>query len=415
MLDAAACDEFDRVDPLRELRRQFAIPRDERPPHDELTYLCGHSLGLMPLAARGDVTEVLDQWARRGVEGHFGGEHPWYSYDDALVPAMAALVGAEATEVALMGTLTANLHHLFASFFRPHGRRTKILIEAHAFPSDRYAVAAQLKWHGLDPREHLIELTADEGGHFGERFVDTVGARGDEIALVWLGAVNYLTGEALDVRVIADSAHRAGCVVGFDLAHAVGNVELRLHEWNVDFAAWCTYKYLNAGPGAVGAIFVHGRHGTDRGLVRLAGWWGNDPGTRFEMADEFVAVAGARGWRMSNPPILSLAPLRASLALFEQAGVDRLREKSQALSALLIDGMADISGVEVLTPRDARRRGSQVSIRVDGAATLQRELRARGIVVDLRPPDVVRVAATPLYNRATDVRVLTDAVREVRR
>jgi kynureninase len=324
---------------------------------------------------------------------------------------MSAIVGADTVEVALMGTLTANLHHLFASFFRPHGRRTKILIEARAFPSDRYAVSAQLRWHGLDPREHLVEVAADEGGLFGERFVDALGAHGDEIALVWLGAVNFLTGEALDLQAIAEAAHRAGSLVGFDLAHAAGNVEVRLHEWNVDFAVWCSYKYLNAGPGAVAAIFVHGRHGADRGLVRLAGWWGNDPSTRFEMVPEFVPVAGARSWRVSNPPILSLAPLRASLSLFERAGAERLRSKSRALSAMLIDGLSDVPGVEVLTPRDDRRRGSQVSIRVADAERVQRELRARGIVVDVRPPDVVRVAAVPLYNRGADVRALTDAVR----
>jgi kynureninase len=415
MLDAAACDEFDRTDPLRDLRGHFAIPRDDRAPHGELTYLCGHSLGLMPVAARADVAEVLEQWSARGVEGHFDGERPWFSYDDALVPALSTLVGAEPAEVALMGTLTANLHHLFASFFRPHGRRTKILIEARSFPSDRYAVASQLQWHGLDPREHLIEVVPAEDGLFGERFVDALRTHGDEIAVVWLGAVNYLTGEALDLRTIADAAHRAGCVVGFDLAHAAGNVELRLHEWNVDFAVWCTYKYLNAGPGAVGAIFVHGRHGADRGLVRLAGWWGNDPATRFDMAPEFVAVAGARGWRVSNPPILSLAPLRSSLELFQRAGAERLRSKSLALSGLLIDGLAALPGCHVLTPRDDRRRGSQVSMRVADAEGLQRQLRARGIVVDVRPPDVVRVAAVPLYNRAADVKALTDAVRAGRR
>jgi kynureninase len=305
MLDAAACDAFDRADPLRPLRQQFAIPRDDQGARAELTYLCGHSLGLMPRAAREDVGEVLDQWAAMGVEGHFGGKQPWYTFDDTLAPAMAAVVGADASEVALMGTLTADLHHLFASFFRPRGRRTKILIESGAFSSDRYAVAAQLRWHGLDPRDHLIEVAAHERGLFGtDRFVDVLARRGDEIALVWVGAVNYLTGEVLDLHAVTDAAHRAGCVVGADLAHAAGNVELRLHEWDVDFAAWCTYKYLNAGPGSVAGIFVHGRHGADPALVRLAGWWGNDPATRFEMPADFVAVAGARGWRVSNPPIL---------------------------------------------------------------------------------------------------------------
>ena len=252
MLTENECDEFDRVDPLRTFRSRFAWPHAHTQTGDGVTYLCGHSLGLMPLAARDDVDAVLDAWAALGVEGHFDGALPWYGYDDALVPAMAFLVGAEPAEVSLMGTLTANLHHLFASFFVPSGRRTKILIESTAFPSDRYAVAAQLRWHGLDPREHLVEVEPDGAGHYGsDRVQEVLAARGDEIALVWLGGVNYLTGEALDLRGIVDSGHRAGCVVGFDLAHAVGNVELRLHEWEADFAVWCTYKYLNGGPGAV--------------------------------------------------------------------------------------------------------------------------------------------------------------------
>jgi kynureninase len=244
-------DAFDRVDPLRAIRQRFARPRHPAgadDTHGEVAYLCGHSLGLMPLAARVDVDAVLDAWASLGVEGHFDGADPWYRYDEALTPAMAALVGAEQGEVALMGTLTANLHHLFASFFEPHGRRTKILIEATAFPSDRYAVMAQLRWHGLDPREHLIEVEPDRAGLYGiDRWCDVLVERGDEIAVVWLGAVNYLTGELLDVPGIVAAGHRAGCLVGFDLAHAAGNVALQLHNWDVDFAVWCTYKYLNAG------------------------------------------------------------------------------------------------------------------------------------------------------------------------
>jgi kynureninase len=409
MLTAAACDQIDRADPLRALRDRFAFPRDAN--GRRVVYLCGHSLGLMPRAARRDVDAVLDQWAALGVEGHFAGDQPWYGYDDALVPTLADLVGAETSEVSLMGTLTANIHQLFASFFRPRGMRTKILIEWSAFPSDRYAVAAQLRWHGLDPRDHLIEVAPDVAGRFGvEQVVEALRSHRDEIALVWLGGVHYLTGEALDLPAIVDASHRAGCVVGFDLAHAAGNIELRLHEWDVDFAAWCTYKYLNAGPGAVAAVFVHARHGSDPGLVRLSGWWGNDPATRFAMPADFVPVAGARGWQMSNPPILSLAPLRASLELFAEAGPERLRAKSTRLSGLLIDALTDLPGVDVLTPRDPARRGSQVSIRVGDAASLQRSLRERGILVDVRPPDVIRVAAAPLYNDAADVWAVADAI-----
>lgn len=412
MLTAAECDEIDRADPLRRLRDRFAFPRDRA--GRRVVYLCGHSLGLMPRAARHDVAAVLDQWASLGVEGHFEGDHPWFGYDDELVPALAALVGAETSEVSLMGTLTANIHQLFASFFRPRGARTKILIESSAFPSDRYAVAAQLRWHGLDPRDHLIEVAPDDAGRFGvEQFVGALGTHGDEVALVWLGGVHYLTGEALDLPAIVAAAHRAGSVVGFDLAHAAGNIELRLHEWDVDFAAWCSYKYLNAGPGAVAAVFVHSRHGDDPELVRLAGWWGNDPATRFAMPADFVPVTGARGWRVSNPPILSLAPLRASLALFGEAGPDRLRAKSTRLSGQLIDALAALRNVEVLTPRDPARRGSQVSIRVGDATSLQRSLRDRGVLVDVRPPDVLRVAAAPLYNGAADVWAVADAIGDL--
>jgi kynureninase len=415
VLTEAECDAFDRADPLRRFREQFAYPTAGTAVGDDLVYLSGHSLGLMPLAARDDVTTVLDAWALLGVEGHFDGADPWYRYDEALAPAMAMLVGAEAGEVALMGTLTANLHHLFASFFQPSGRRTKILIEATAFPSDRYAVAAQLRWHGLDPHEHLIEVSPDAAGLYDvEQFCDVMSSRGDEIALVWLGAVNYLTGEALDVSRVVEASHCAGCVVGFDLAHAAGNIELQLHRWDVDFAAWCTYKYLNGGPGAVAGLFVHERHGSDPRRLRLAGWWGNDPATRFEMASDFVPFAGAAGWRMSNPPILSLAPLKASLALFAAAGVQRLRTKSLALADHVIERLSTMRSIEVLTPRDPQRRGSQVSISVPGeAVSLERELRARGIVVDVRPPDVIRLAAAPLYNSARDVWYLTETLQSL--
>ncbi|MEO8694253.1 MAG: kynureninase [Acidimicrobiales bacterium] len=413
MLSADDCEAFDDADPLRALRGRFAVPRDRS--GDELVYLCGHSLGLMPLAARDDVDAALDAWATLGVEGHFDGEAPWYGYDDAPAAAMATLVGAEATEVAVMGTLTANLHHLFASFFRPQGHRRKILIEATAFPSDRYAVMAQLRWHGLDPDRDLVVVEPDRAGLYGtDRIGEVLAARGDEIALVWLGGVNYLTGEVLDLHRIVRAGHDAGCVVGFDLAHAVGNVGLRLHQCDADFAVWCTYKYLNAGPGAVASLFVHRRHGADPQLVRLAGWWGNEPATRFEMSSDFVPISGAGGWRVSNPPILSLAPLRASLGLFAEAGAERLRTKSRALTDHVIEQLSRIPSIEVVTPLDSTRRGNQVSIRVPGkAASLERALRARGLVVDVRPPDVIRFAVAPLYNSARDVWRLTSTVQSL--
>lgn len=403
----------DAADPLAALRAGFAIPRRDG---IDAAYLCGHSLGLQAHRSRAAVLESLEDWATRGVEGHFDGPHAWYRADDEPVAHLAAVVGARPHEVAVANALTVNLHLLMASFFRPVGRRRKILVEGAAFPSDRYAVTAQLAWHGLDPQADLVVVAPDPDGLVTtEAVVAAIDAHAEDLALVLVGGVHYLTGEALDLRRIATAGHAAGAVVGVDLAHAAGNRELALHDDDVDFAAWCTYKYLNAGPGSVGALFVHERHGADRALVRLAGWWGNDPDTRFAMDQQvdFVPATGARGWKVSNPPIVSVAALRGSLEVFATAGMAALRARSIRLTAALEALLDDLDAVTLVTPRDPTRRGAMLTVRlsVPGDA-LVAALSARGVIVDFRPPDVVRVAPAPLYNSYEDLWRCAAALRE---
>jgi kynureninase len=399
--------EQDRLDPLGRFREQFHIPAgpDGRP----VAYLCGNSLGLQPKAVRGLIEQELDDWARLGVEGHFHGRSPWYPYHEQFRESGARLVGAMPGEVVMMNSLTVNLHLLMATFYRPTGRRTKLLIDEPCFPSDLYAVSSQVRHHGLDPAEHLLTIGPRPGEHLlREEDVETLlSEHGKEIALVLFNAVNFLTGQWLDVSRLTAVAQRQGCVVGWDLAHAAGNVVLRLHDWKVDFAAWCSYKYLNAGPGAVAGAFVHQRHGADLSLPRLAGWWGNDPATRFRMhlEREFVPRPGADGWQVSNPPILALAPLRASLALFDEAGMEALWAKSEKLTGYLewlLDQLPP-GIVEVLTPREPARRGCQLSLRVPGGRATLKRLEEAGIVCDFREPDVIRVAPAPLYCGFQDV------------
>ena len=394
--------EHDRSDPLGWCRGEFELPlgADGRP----LIYFCGNSLGLMPRGARTLVDAELEDWARLGVEAHFAGRTPWYSYAEGLREPLARLVGARPHEVVAMNSLTINLHLMLVSLYRPAGRRVKVLVEAAAFPSDAYAITSHLEARGVGrdavlvaqprPGEALLRIDDLEA---------LLAERGGEIALVWLGAVHYYTGQLLALERIARAARVAGCVVGFDLAHAAGNAILRMHAWDVDFAVWCSYKYLNAGPGAVGGCYIHERHGGNHSLPRLAGWWGNDPATRFRMQSrpEFVPVEGAAGWQVSNPPILAMAPLRAALALFDRAGMPALRAKSERLTGYL-EFLLDRLGparVGLLTPREAAARGCQLSLRLPGGAeSLVAALRERGIVTDYREPDVVRIAPVPLYN-----------------
>lgn len=362
----------------------------------------------------------LDAWSRLGVEAHFGARIPWYTYSEGLRASLARVVGALPGEVVAMNSLTINLHLLLVSFYRPAGPRRRILIESAAFPSDAYAVASHVAARGIAPDGVLIARPRE-----GERTLRTedlealLAERGGEIAVVWLGGVHYYTGQLLDMERITRAARRAGCLVGFDLAHAAGNAVLRLHEWNVDFAAWCSYKYLNAGPGAIGGCYIHERHGGDSTRPRFAGWWGNDPATRFRMQStpEFIPLPGVDGWQVSNPSIFAMAPLRAALDLFDRAGMPELRAKSERLTGYLefLLGRIEATPVDLLTPRDPSARGCQLSLRVRDAEVLVRALRERGIVTDYREPDVIRAAPTPLYNTFHEVwrfaRVLAELLR----
>jgi kynureninase len=390
---------LDATDPLAHFRDQFLIPPG--PDGQPCVYLCGHSLGLQPRAARDFVMQELDDWAALGVEGHFRGRSPWYSYHETVRDAGARLVGAEPGEVVFMNSLTVNLHLMLVTFYRPTPDRFHILTDEPAFPSDLYALQTHIRHRGYDPSDALLAVSRPE------QIDDALARHGGEIAVVLLNAVNFLTGQYYDVPRVVEAAHRHGCVAGFDLAHAAGNVPLRLHEWGADFAVWCSYKYLNGGPGAVAGCFVHERHGANPDLPRLAGWWGNDPATRFRMhlAPRFVPKAGADGWQVSNPPILALAPLRASLALFDAATMPALRAKSERLTGYLeslLDRLPP-GRFEVVTPRDPAHRGCMLSLVVhDRPRERVKELEARGIVCDFREPNVVRVAPVPLYNTFHD-------------
>lgn len=407
----------DAADPLSRFRQRFIFPEGRG--EQEAIYLVGNSLGLQPRGVREALLGELDHWARHGVEGHFLGERPWYSYHEPLLAPMAAVVGALPHEVAVMNALTVNLHLLMLSFYRPTPQRHKIVIEAGAFPSDRYAVASQAALAGYDPAQSVVELSPRPGQwHLEAEDVEAwLEEHGHEVALVMFGGVNYYTGQAMDMARITAAGHRVGARVGFDLAHAAGNLQLALHDWDVDFAVWCSYKYLNSGPGGVAGAFVHDRHAQDPTLPRLAGWWGNDPATRFEMPDRFVPQRGAGGWQLSNAPVLPMASMAASLSLFSEATMPALRERSVRLTGYL-EGLIDALGsthYQVITPRDPQQRGAQLSIRAlgDGRALFER-LSAAGVYCDYRRPDVIRVAPAPLYNSHEDLwrfaQILAEAV-----
>jgi kynureninase len=392
---------MDADDPLASFREQFHIPR--RPDGNRVIYFCGNSLGLQPKAARALIEHELDDWARFGVEGHFKEQAPWYSYHELFRDAGARLMGARPGEVVMMNSLTVNLHLMMVTFYRPTRDRYKILIDEPTFPSDLYAVQSQLRHHGYDPADALLSVRPRENTVHVEDVEAVLKLDGSRIALVFWNAVNFLSGQSFDIGRIAAAGKRQGCVIGFDLAHAAGNVPLQLHDSGADFAVWCNYKYLNAGPGAIGGCFVHEDHGKKLDLPRFAGWWGNDPATRFRMQLEphFVPRAGADGWQVSNPPILAMIPLRASLELFDRASMAALRAKSEQLTGYLeylLDRVPP-GQFEVITPHDPSQRGCQLSIRVrEKARELLRALESAGVVCDFREPDVIRVAATPLYN-----------------
>ncbi len=411
--------DADEADTLASFRDRFFLPLDAQ--GDPKIYLCTNSLGLQPQALRAVLEHDLQNWARLGVDGHFHGDRPWYTYQEDLRQPHAQLVGARPDEVVFMNGLTVNLHLMLDTFYRPQGQRTQILLDAPTFPSDLYAVQSHLKLRGRSPETDLVSLGAPEGRVVSTEEIEAYLAKhGERIALVLWSGVNFLTGQAFDLERISRAARKAGCVFGLDLAHAVGNMPLKLHDWDVDFAVWCTYKYLCAGPGAIAGCFVNGKHGQNKDLLRPAGWWGNDPAQRFQMQlqPQFLPKAGADGWQISNPAVLTLAPLRACLPLFAEATMQMLRAKSIALTGYLEFLLDQLPAglLDVLTPRDPESRGCQLSLvfRKNSEAMLPR-LQQQGVICDFRKPNVIRIAPAPLYNTFADVHrfvaILSEALR----
>ena len=396
--------EQDQKDPLAHFRGRFHFP--ETKTGKPFIYFCGNSLGLQPDTAEQYIKEELDAWKKLGVDGHLKGKRPWLTYHELLTHYSAKLVGALDREVVVMNSLTVNLHLLMTSFYRPNGKRKKILIENNAFPSDRYAVQSQLKIHGNHPKEDLMILNPDQGETITTEWIlDCFEHHGDEITMVLIGGVNYYSGQAFDMEAITKKAHEYNCLVGFDLAHGAGNLHLKLHDWGVDFAAWCGYKYLNGGPGAPSGVFIHERHLGKSDIPRFEGWWGHDKSTRFQMPDEFVPTTSAEAWQLSNPSIFSMAPLLASLELFHEAGIENLRKKSEKLTSYLEDLLENEleDEIEIITPKSIEDRGCQLSLRLKTVIpNIMDELHRQGILADWREPDVVRIAPVPLYNNFED-------------
>lgn len=406
----------DAKDPLASFRNEFHIPKNSS--GEELVYLCGNSLGLQPKITSEYIHEELKDWANLGVEGHTEAKHPWLPYHEFLAENMAKIVGAKPSEVVVMNTLTTNLHLMMVSFYQPTKTKYKIVVESDAFPSDKYAVESQLKFHGIDPKDGLIlwKPRKDEELCRFEDLEDIMKNQGDEIALLMIGSTNYYTGQSFPLKKITELGHKYNCMVGFDLAHGAGNIQPSLHETGADFAVWCTYKYLNGGPGSLGGCFVHERHANNEKLNRFAGWWGHNKKTRFNMRQEFDALPGAEGWQLSNPPILSMAAIRASLDTFAEAGFENLRKKSEKLTGyleFLLDEMKN-DAINVITPRNPKERGCQLSIQVKNAdKKLHTKLTEAGVISDWREPDVIRIAPTPLYNSFEDVFKFAERLKAV--
>jgi kynureninase len=406
---------LDQNDTLAYLRDKFDFPKFNE--QQETLYFCGHSLGLRPKKARDYINEELEAWAQLGVEGHFHAKHPWMPYHEFVTKPVANLVGALPSEVVTMNTLTVNLHLMMVSFYRPTPQRNKIIIEAGAFPSDQYAVTSQIKFHGYDPKETLIEIKPKAGSDTLqlEDILEAINKNKDSLALVMLGNVNYLTGQFYDIAEITRAGHAAGAVVGFDLAHGAGNLLLQLHDWNVDFAVWCNYKYINGGPGTIASCFVHERHGNKQDVPRFAGWWGHDKETRFKMGSEFSPIAGAEGWQLSNPPIFQLAALRASLEIFEEAGIKNLRDKSVKMTGyfeyLLKHCCADIC--DIVTPTNPSNRGAMLCLRMKRPPQkLVEQFKKLGIIADFRNPDILRMTPAPLYTKHLDIYKMVQIIKE---
>lgn len=421
MISYQSSSEFaqamDARDPLAPMRNQFYFPRING---KEALYFCGNSLGLQPKSTEAALLQELEDWKNWGVEGHFHAKNPWFPYHKIVTASLARIVGGNESEVVCMNTLTVNLHLLMVSFYRPTTERYKIIMEAGAFPSDQYAIESQVRFHGFAPDDAIIEIAPREGEHAlrTDDILTAIDTHKDSLALVMFGGVQYFTGQRFDMQAITSAAHTAGAIAGFDLAHAIGNVELELHNWNVDFAAWCSYKYLNSGPGGVGGIFVHDRYAESPDLPRFAGWWGNDEATRFEMKKGFYPARGAEGWQISNAQVFQIAALRSSLSLFDMVELPALYAKRDELTGylkFLIDNIiADFPELSYtnITPANPLERGSQISFLVGKQGRkLHNYLTDNGVIVDWREPNVVRIAPVPLYNSFEDVFRLSEMIR----
>jgi kynureninase len=398
--------ELDQSDPLKIYREKFLIPKDKS--GKETIYLAGNSLGLQPKTVRAYVEQELKDWETFAVEGHTQAKNPWLPYHEFLTDQTAKLVGAKPEEVVNMNSLTVNLHLLFVSFYKPTKERHKILIEANSFPSDHYAVQSQIKFHGFDVENSLIEMKPREGEDTirTQDIEELIEKEGDSIALIWFAGVNYYTGQAFEMEKITEAGHKKGCIVGFDLAHATGNLVLNLHDWNVDFAVWCNYKYMNGGPGAIGGAYVNEKYFTDKNIPKFLGWWGHDKQTRFLMDHKYISIPTVESWQISNPPILQLASLKASLDIFDEAGMKALREKSERLTGFMefLINEKENENISIITPEVAIERGCQLSLRIkNNGKELYKKLLEDGVICDWREPDVIRVAPVPLYNTFEDV------------
>ena len=409
--------DTDEKDPLRHFRNKFFIPKDSD--GNDAIYLAGNSLGLQPKSLRNYIEQELKDWETFAVEGHTKAKNPWLPYHEFLTKQTAELTGGKESEVVNMNSLTTNLHLLFVSFYRPEKNKHKILIESNSFPSDHYAVQSQINFHGYDISDSLIEMKPREGEDKirSEDIEDKIEQEGDEIALIWFAGVNYYSGQAFELDRIVKSGHAKNCKVGFDLAHAIGNLELKLHDWNADFAVWCNYKYMNGGPGAIGGAFVNERHLNNDELKKFLGWWGHDKQTRFLMGHKYIPIPTAESWQLSNPPILQLASLKASMDIFEEAGMNALRKKSEMMTGYMeyLLRKNGNSGIEIITPSEKDERGCQLSLRViNGGKEKFNELTERGVICDWREPDVIRAAPVPLYNSFEDVWKFVDIIKSVK-
>lgn len=415
----AFAQSLDREDPLKAFRQRFFIPQHQG---KDCIYLTGNSLGLQAKSTAQYIQQELNDWAAMGVEGHFHAKNPWMPYHEIFPKQLSAIVGCKEQEVVVMNQLTVNLHLLMVTFYRPTKQRYKIICEAKAFPSDQYALETQVRYHGFEPGDAIIEVQPREGEHTirHEDILSAIRQHGNETALVMFGGVNYYTGQLFDLEAITAAAHAVGAYAGFDLAHAAGNVELRLHDWNADFACWCSYKYLNSGPGGVAGVYIHEKHAANKDLPRFAGWWGYTKSTRFKMEKGFDPIPTAEGWQLSNAPVLSMAAHKASLDIFEEAGIDQLHAKRQQLSGYLHYILNEINGrheggiMEIITPSAANERGCQVSMlmKKNGRAIFD-ELTRQGVIADWREPDVIRVAPVPLYNTFEDCWKFGDILSKV--